>query len=221
MNRILIPLLNEQLKEQIESVKNLILSEVNVKHIEYITDTEDIISKKIKPDFKKLGSKCGKDMKMIAEDMKEWNQIVIAEFEREKSFTKTYPNGNAYTFALSDVEIQSNDLPGYNTATMGALVVALDTAITPELKNEGIARELINRIQNLRKDKKFEVTDKIRVKIQSHPEMDEAVNQNFSYICSEILAQSFTITGKPEGNEIDEIELTETIKTHISIEKMD
>lgn len=93
--------------------------------------------------------------------------------------------------------------------------------ITPELKSEGIARELINRIQNLRKEKKFEVTDKIQVKIQSHPDMDEAVNQNFSYICSEILAQSFTLAEKLEGIQIDEIELTESIKTNISIEKVD
>ena len=189
LNRILVPVLNEKLKGQVESVKNLILSEVNVKRIEYITDTEGILSKKIKPDFKKLGPKCGKDMKMIAEDMKGWTQSEIADFEREKTFTRMYANGNSYTFELGDIEIQSDDLPGYNTAAMGSLVVALDTNITPELKNEGIARELVNRIQNLRKDKKFEVTDKIRVKIQSHPEMDEAVNQNNSYICSEILAQ--------------------------------
>ncbi len=221
LNRILVPVLNEKLKEQVESVKNLILSEVNVKHIEYITDTEGILSKKIKPDFKKLGPKCGKDMKMIAEDMKGWTQSEIADFEREKTCTRVYPNGNSYTFELGDIEIQSDDLPGYNTAAMGSLVVALDTNITPELKNEGIARELVNRIQNLRKDKKFEVTDKIRVKIQSHPEMDEAVNQNNSYICSEILAQSFTVTGNLEGNDTDEIELTDTIKTKISIQKVD
>jgi len=221
LNRILVPLLNERLKAQIESVKNLILSEVNVKQIEYITDTEGILSKKIKPDFKRLGPKCGKDMKMIAEDMKSWNQAAIADFEREKAFTKTYHNGNTYTFETTDVEIQSDDLPGYNTAVMGALVIALDTKITPELRSEGIARELVNRIQNLRKDKKFEVTDKIHVKLQSHPEMDKAVNQNNSYICSEILAQSFTIIGKLEDDDIDEIELTETIKTNISIKKMD
>jgi len=221
LNRILVPVLNEKLKGQVESVKNLILSEVNVKRIEYITDTEGILSKKIKPDFKKLGPKCGKDMKMIAEDMKGWTQSEIADFEREKTCTRMYANGNSYTFELGDIEIQSDDLPGYNTAAMGSLVVALDTNITPELKNEGIARELVNRIQNLRKDKKFEVTDKIRVKIQSHPEMDEAVNQNNSYICSEILAQSFTVTGNLEGNDIDEIELTETIKTKISIQKVD
>ena len=160
-------------------------------------------------------------MKMIAEDMKEWNQAAIAEFEKEKSYTKTYPNGATYTFETGDVEIQSDDLPGYNTATMGPLVVALDTKITPELMNEGIARELVNRIQNLRKEKKFDVTNKIRVKLQSHPEMDEAVNQNNSYICNEILAQSFTIVGKSDSNDFDEIELTETIKTKISIEKVD
>ena len=97
----------------------------------------------------------------------------------------------------------------------------MDTTITPELKNEGIARELVNRIQNLRKDKKFEVTDKIHVKVLSHPEMDEAVNRNNSYICNEILAQSFSVISILEGNDIDEIELTETIKTKISIEKVD
>ena len=221
LNRLMIPVLNEQLKEQIESVKNLILSEVNVKQLEYVTDTGGILSKKIKPDFKKLGPRCGKDMKMIAEDMKGWSQSEIALLEREKTYTKTFPNGSTFTFEITDAEIQSDDLPGFNTSVLGSLVVALDTRITPELKNEGIARELVNRIQNLRKDKKFEVTDKIRVKLQSHPEMDEAVNQNNSYICSEILAQSFSVTEIVEGNIVDEIELTETIKTHISIEKVD
>ena len=221
LNRILIPLLNEKLREQVELVKNLILSEVNVKEIEYITDTEGILSKKIKPDFKKLGPKCGKDMKLIAEDMKTWSAAEISEFERQKSFTKTYPNGSTYTFELSDVEILSDDLPGFNTASLGALVVALDTQITPDLKNEGLARELVNRIQNLRKDKKYEVTDKIFVKLQSHKELDEAVNENNSYICSEILAQSLIITETLEGKDIDEIELTETISTNISIGKVD
>lgn len=221
LGRILIPLLDGKLRDRVELVKSLILSEVNVKAIEYITDTGGIISKKIKPDFKKLGPKCGKDMKMIAEDMKEWNQSDIALLEKERTLSKTYSNGNTYSFDLDDVEIQSDDLPGFNTASLGSLVVALDTKVTPELRMEGIARELVNRIQNLRKDKKFEVTDKIRVKIQSHPEMDEALKQNNSYICSEILAQSFVIAEVIEESKADEIELTETIKTNVSIEKVD
>jgi isoleucyl-tRNA synthetase len=220
LGRILIPLLDQQLKDRVELVKHLILSEVNVKQIEFLTDTGGIILRKIKPDFKKLGPKCGKDMKIIAEDMKTWTQQEIALLERDGRITKSYPNGNSYTFELSDVEIQSDDLPGFNTASLGPLVVALDTSITPELLNEGISRELVNRVQNLRKDKNFEVTDKIRVKIESHPEMDEAVKQNISYICSEILAQSFEISGKLEGIVTEEIELTETIRTRISIEKM-
>jgi isoleucyl-tRNA synthetase len=220
LNRILIPLLNELLRDQIESVKNLILSEVNVKQLEYITDTEGILVKKVKADFKKLGPRYGKLMKPLAASIAALGQNEISRLEKEGRLTLPI-EGQQVEILQDDVEILSEDIPGWQVTNMGNLSVALDITITDELKAEGISRELVNRIQNLRKEKQFEVTDKIRVKLMSHPEMDNAVNQNISYICSEILAQSFEITGVIEDNDIDEIELTESITTKISIRKMD
>ena len=213
-------MLNEHLRDQIESVKNLILSEVNVKQLEYITDTEGILVKKVKADFKKLGPRYGKLMKPLAASIAALGQKEISRLEKDGSLTLPV-DGQQVEILKDDVEILSEDIPGWQVTNMGNLSVALDVTISDELKAEGIARELVNRIQNLRKEKQFEVTDKINVKLMSHPEMDNAVNQNISYICSEILAQSFEITGVIEDNDIDEIELTENIITKISIRKMD
>ncbi|MEI7982785.1 MAG: DUF5915 domain-containing protein, partial [Bacteroidota bacterium] len=145
---------------------------------------------------------------------------LINELEKSGSYTMVV-DGRQVNLTIGDVEIRTEDLPCFQTAAMGSLVVALDTTITPELWQEGIAREVINRIQNLRKDKKFEVTDKISVKFLSHPGIDEAVNQNISYICSEILAQSFEVVALLETEEKTSIELTDTIGTYISIRKVD
>ncbi|MDD4602543.1 MAG: isoleucine--tRNA ligase [Bacteroidales bacterium] len=220
LNKIIIPLVTDHLKYQIDAVKHLIISEVNVKKVEYIEDTIGILVKTVKPDFKKMGSKFGKRMKPIAEIMKTWNQGLINEFEKSGTYTMDVA-GEQIHLTIDEVEIRTEDLPGFQTATMGSLVVALDTTITPELWQEGIAREVINRIQNLRKENKFEVTDKIMVKLLSHPEIDEAVNHNISYICSEILAQSFEVVDTLEETERVSIELTETITTYISIRKID
>jgi len=220
LNKIIIPLLSDHLKYQMDAVKHLIISEVNVKTVDYIEDTAGILVKTVKPDFKKLGSKYGKLMKPIAEQMKEWNQGLINAFEKTGEYSMAVENQQVH-LKIEEVEIRTEDLPGFQTATMGSLVVALDTTITPELWREGIAREVINRIQNLRKDKKFEVTDKISVKFLSHPGIDEAVNQNISYICSEILAQSFEVVALLETEEKTSIELTDTIGTYISIRKVD
>jgi isoleucyl-tRNA synthetase len=220
LNRALIPLFSDRLKEQIEAVKSLILSEVNVKNLEYITDTAGILVKKIKPDFKKLGPRYGKLMKQIAAVLIAVSQQEIATLEKEGKLT-LHIEGKDVEIFPDDVEILSEDIPGWQVASMGALTVALDITVTPELWKEGIAREVINRIQNLRKDKKFEVTDKITVKFLAHPEIDEAVNQNISYICSETLAQSFEIVPFLEEEDKTSIELTETIGTYISIRRVD
>lgn len=220
LGKILIPLLSDHLKEQIEAVKNLILSEINVKEIEYIHDTTGILVKTVKPDFKKMGSKFGKMMKPVAEAMKSWNQQEIAELEQKGCFTIRIDNEQVVV-SLEEIEIRTEDLPGFQTAAMGSLVVALDTTLTTGLVREGIAREVINRIQNLRKDKGFEVTDKITIKIQSHPDTDEAVKQNISYICSETLSLSLDIV--PVISEMDkqQVELTDSISIFIFIQKND
>ncbi len=219
LNRILIPLLNERLKIQIDAVRNLILSEVNVKELEYITDTSGILVKKVKPDFKKLGPRYGKLMKQLAGVVSSLSQQDIALLEQAGKLDLTL-EGQPVRIFLEDVEILSEDIPGWQVAVMGSLTVALDVTVTPDLWKEGIAREVINRIQNLRKEKDFDVTDKIIVEFQSHPEIDEAVNQNISYICAETLAQSFDIVPVIEPTAGTLVELTDTVSTYLKINRV-
>lgn len=219
LNKIMIPLLSDQLREQVEAVKSLILSEVNVKSLEYITDTAGILVKRVKPDFKKLGPRYGKLMKQLAEKLSTLSQPEIVILESVGKLNLEVEGQPVEVFA-GDVEILSEDIPGWQIASMGTLTVALDITITPALWQEGIAREVINRIQNLRKDKGFDVTDKIVVKFQSVAEIDEAVNRNISYICSETLAQSFDVVDSIEEPEKVSVELTDTISTFILIDRV-
>jgi isoleucyl-tRNA synthetase len=220
LKRILIPVAGDHFKDQVESGKNLILSEVNVKELEYITDTAAFLVKRAKPDFKKLGPKYGKLMKSIAGLVTNFSKDEISRLEKENEILM-HVDGTDVLLSSSDVEIISEDIPGWQVSNMGNLTVALDTTITPQLWEEGIARELINRIQNLRKDKNFEVTDKITVKLLKNEEINSAVLNNLSYICSETLAQSFEIVTKIESGNPDSIELTEAISTIISIRRIE
>jgi isoleucyl-tRNA synthetase len=220
LNKVLVPILNDHIAAQIDAVKNLILSEVNVKELEYITDTAGILVKKVKPDFKKLGPRYGKMMKQLAVAVTSITRQEISILEKEGRLTIEV-EGQPVELLLDDVEILSEDIQGWQVASMGNLTVALDITLTPELLQEGIAREIINRIQNLRKDKGFEVTDKIKVKIQSHADLDEAVNRNISYICSETLAQSFEVVAAIEEAEKVSVEITDNISTFIEINRVD
>nr|WP_294875649.1 isoleucine--tRNA ligase [uncultured Pedobacter sp.] len=205
--KILIPVLDNKFAERVELVKELILSETNIKDIEYITDTAGFITKKIKPNFKALGPKVGKDMKMVAEVVNNLTQEQLSQFENEGKYQIT---GTNYVIELSDVEIIAEDIPGWQVTNMGNLTVALDVTITDELKQEGLSRELINRIQNLRKELNFEVTDRITVTLQNHNLVAAAVAQNKTYICSEILADEVKLTESLDnGNKIviDDVEL--------------
>ncbi|RYE38667.1 MAG: isoleucine--tRNA ligase, partial [Sphingobacteriales bacterium] len=205
--KILIPVLDNKFAERVDLVKELILSETNVKAIEYITDTAGFITKKIKPNFKALGQKAGKDMKAVAQAISEFTQDDIARIENEGQISVL---DEKYAILLSDVEILAEDIPGWQVANMGNLTVALDVTITEELKQEGLSRELINRIQNLRKEMNFEVTDRISVILQNHNLIAEAVAQNKTYICSEILADNINLTDSiDKGNKIviDDVEL--------------
>ncbi len=217
--KVMIPVLNDKIRMQIEAVRNLILSEINVKEMEMIGDTAGILVKNVKPDFKKLGAKFGKRMKPLTEAMKTWDQETIISLEKSGSCNLVL-EGEEVTVLLEEVDIRTEDLPGFQTASMGSLVVALDTAISGELMQEGIAREVINRIQNLRKEKGFEVTDKITVKFQSHPLADEAVKRNLSYICSETLSASFDIVPTIAEMEKQQVEVTDSISTFIFINRV-
>lgn len=205
--KILIPVLDSKFAERVELVKELILSETNVKAIEYIADTAGFIKKKIKPNFKTLGPKVGKDMKLVAGAVNSMGQDELANFERSGRFEIS---GTNYVIELDDVEIIAEDIPGWQVTNMGNLTVALDVSITEPLKQEGLSRELINRIQNLRKELNYEVTDRIMVTLQNHNLIADAVAQNKTYICSEILADNINLTETlDKGNKIviDDVEL--------------
>jgi isoleucyl-tRNA synthetase len=207
LSKAMIPVLDKSFKSKVEKVKDLILSETNLKNIEYITDTSGIISKKIKPNFKALGPKVGKDMKLVAEALNTMSQQDISRLENEGSIAIP---GTSYVVDLADAEVLAEDVPGWQVANLGNLTVALDVTLTEELKQEGISRELVNRIQNLRKELGFEVTDKIRVRVKEHPYISEALKNNLSYICAEILADSLELVTDLDSGEtvsIDDKEL--------------
>lgn len=189
LNKILLPVLDSSFIEKTEKVKDLILSETNIKNIEYIKDAAGIIRKKIKPNFKVLGPKVGKDMKAVGSAILELNALQIQELEENQTFKLAALD---YTIGLEDVEIVAEDVEGWQVANLGKLTVALDVHISPELRQEGIARELVNRIQNLRKTLGLEVTDKIIVNISYQTEICEAVENNLSYIRNEILAEKLS-----------------------------
>ncbi|WP_367865314.1 isoleucine--tRNA ligase [Pedobacter sp. WC2423] len=205
--KILLPVLDKTFQERVELVKEIILSETNIKDIEYITDTAGFIKKKIKPNFKALGPKVGKDMKSVAETISNMSAEDLSKFEAEGSYL--VPE-TSYVILLEDVEIIAEDIPGWQVTNIGNLTVALDVTVTDVLKEEGLSRELINRIQNLRKELNFEVTDRITVSLQNDNLIAAAVAQNKTYICAEILADDINlITNLDKGNTIviDEVEL--------------
>jgi isoleucyl-tRNA synthetase len=220
LNKILIPMSDDFMQNKIEAVKHLILSEVNVKSIEFLKDSMGFASnKKIKANFKTLGKKLGGLMKETAGAIAILPQNDINSFEENGKFALQL-NGQIVDLSLEDVEITTEDIPGWTVNSEGKLTVALDTTITENLRHEGIARELVNRIQNLRKDKGFDVTDRISVKLKKHEGISPSVELNKDYICAEILAGSFTMVDKLETPAAIEIEVDDNIKTLIEIERM-
>lgn len=217
--RIQIPILDKAYQQKIEAVKDLILDEVNVKKIDFVDESQTQIVKQLKLNFKTLGKKCGQNMKLLQSYATENGNKIISEIERNAIFILTLNNFNIELVA-EDVEIIPIDIPGWKVANNGSITVALDINISDELRNEGLARELVNRIQNLRKDSGFEVTDKILVKIQQKMELDNAIKNNLSYICSETLTTDFQIVNNlsPENSTI--IEVDEFLQTFIYIEKI-
>lgn len=217
LNKIMIPVLNDNFKKKFDAVKELILSEVNVKDVEYITDTSDILVKKIKPDFKSLGPRYGKLMKSIASAIAEMSPENITELEKEGRF-ELIADGESILLTLEDVEISSEDIPGWLVTNEGQLTVALDVTVTYELKEEGIAREFINRIQNLRKESGFNVTDKIYVQIQKQESINTAIEKYADYIGSQTLALSVVLVDKLKDEEAYHLELDD-VKILIIIKK--
>ncbi|MBC3845463.1 isoleucine--tRNA ligase [Winogradskyella echinorum] len=216
LQKIMIPVDSKQQKEEIEAVSDLIKHEVNIKEVELLEDASDILVKQIKPNFKALGPKFGKDMKLISSAISTFTADDIKKIEQIGSLDVEI-NGKNITLGLDDVEITSQDIEGWLVANEGALTVALDVTINEELRNEGIARELVNRIQNLRKDSGFEVTDKIDVQLQNDPQIDAAIASNEDYIKSETLTEDLKIIDTlNNGIEIafDEVNTKLFIKKH-------
>ncbi len=215
---IMVPVMSEAQKASIEAMSALIKNEVNVKEIKFVSNEEGVLVKKVKPDFKKLGPKYGKIMKLLAAQITSMSQKDIIEFERQGSFTFNV-NGEDATVELSDVEVISEDIPGWLVANEGSLTVALDITVSDELRREGIARELVNRIQNIRKNSGFEITDKIDVVITPNEATDEAVKEYSDYIAHQVLAESITIAEIAEADrkelDMDEYpDLFASVKIH-------
>ncbi len=219
LQKIIIPLLDRDMARHIEAARNLIMAEVNVKEIELIAQTTGLITKRIKPNFKTLGPKYGKQMKQISALTAAFTQEDIARLEADGGMTMTV-DGEALPMELVDFEITSEDMPGWLVASEGKLTVALDVTVTGELRREGIARELVNRIQNLRKESGLEVTDKIRVQIGRQDFLADAVTQFAGYIASQTLATGVELAAEPSGDFASEADIDEQIvKIGITKEK--
>lgn len=216
LTKIMIPVLDAQLQSQIEAVEQLILGEVNVKELEYLHETTGILVKKIKPNFKTLGPRYGKQMKEISATVGAFTQENIAQIEREQKYTLNLASG-VVEMTIEDVEITSEDIPGWLVASEGKLTIALDITITDELRQEGIARELINRIQNIRKDSNFDVTDKVVITLQKHAEIDAAIANFKDYIAGQTLATDI-ILAETVNNGV-EIDLDNELILKIDVQK--
>ena len=216
LHTVMIPVVDAHQQESIEAVKNLILNEVNVKELKFVDNTAGILVKKIKPDFKKLGPRYGKIMQALAATIQSMSQEDINAFEKAGTFTLMV-DGQEAVLERTDVEIISEDIPGWLVANEGRLTVALDITVTEDLRKEGLARELVNRIQNLRKSSGFDITDKIHVSILSCEEMDEAIYDYKDYIANQVLAESIEIMDNAisDATELD----FEDFKLSVKIEK--
>ena len=200
LQRIMVPIVNAEQQRRIEAVKDLILSEVNVKDLEFVDDASGVLVKRVKCDFKKLGPKFGKQMKQVAAAVSAMDQKEIAELEDKGKIVLSLQTGNVEIEA-DEVEVFSEDIPGWLVANEGKVTVALDVTITEDLKKEGIARELVNRIQNLRKSNGFEITDQINIVISKNAETDEAIQEYNEYICSQVLGTSLELLNEVKNGE--------------------
>lgn len=218
LQKIMVPVLSNDFSRRIEAVRDLILSEVNVKELELLEDSTGVLVKKIKPNFKTIGKKYGKHMKSIIAMTTQWGQSEIALVEQNAGW-KGDVEGDIVELDLEDFEIITDDIPGWLVATEGNLTVALDVTLTNDLKNEGIAREFVNRIQNLRKDSGLEVTDRINLLIKSDDKINEAINQNKNYICSETLANTLDLVEEVSGKKLS-FEVEEGVSTELALSKV-
>ena len=214
LQKIMIPILDDKTKTDIESVSAIIKSELNVKEIEFLRENSAVLKKQIKPNFKTLGPKFGQEMKLIASKIGQFSANDIKEIEQKNC----YHISDGITIELVDVEISSADIPGFSVATNNGITVALDITLSEELKEEGLAREFINRVQSLRKDKGFEVTDKVVIWVEKNDLITSSIKNNFTYICEETLAEKLNYEETIISNAV-RVELIDSISITISLEK--
>jgi isoleucyl-tRNA synthetase len=219
LQKIRIPILDNEFRQHVEAVKDIILAEVNVKELEFVTEEEAHIVKNLKLNFKTLGAKCGKHMKTVQVFAKDNGEIIISGIEKTGQF-KMNVEGEEIVLEGEDVEIIPVDIPGWKVANSGQITVALDVTLSESLKEEGLARELVNRIQNLRKDSGLDVTDKILVKIQQNDALDTAIQNNLNYICAETLTGDLQVVQNLSAATANSVEVDELVSTLISIEKL-
>ena len=217
LRKIMVPVLDEKTKQQIEAIKPLVLAEVNVKALEFMIADSDILVKKIKPNFKTLGPKFGSQMKLIAQAIAQFTSEDIDSIENNGSYFINI-NDQKIQIDLQDVEISTEDIPGWAVTSLNGLTVALDISLDQQLINEGLARELVNRIQNSRKDSGLEVTDRIQISVTANNYLKQAIKENLDYICSETLADKLQIVEKEMKIE-ELVELIDGIQTSIEIQK--
>jgi isoleucyl-tRNA synthetase len=210
LTRILLPVLDENFGAQIESVKSLILAETNVKDIELITDTDGIVNKKAKPNFKTLGRRLGPHMKTASQIISGLDQSQISEIEKSGNYDLVVGD-ETFSLTLEDFDIITEDIPGWQVAQDGALTVALDVTLNEDLLDEGLSKEIVNRIQNLRKESGFGVTDRIIVHIKKDEEVSRCIQKHGTYIKMEVLADDIILSDQVDGHEVELREGTHTI----------
>ena len=218
LQKMMVPVLNDKVKNQIESIKELVLSEVNVKELEFMNSDSGILVKKVKPNFKSLGPKFGQYMKSISQAISQFSSEDISTIEQEESYTLNI-GGSEIQIELNDVIITTEDVPGWVVTSMNGNTVALDISLNENLVNEGLAREVINRVQNLRKELSFNVTDRIEITLYAENRLAKAIKNNLNYICSETLADKIRFTSDNSLEKEEEIELIEGVFTRIKILK--
>lgn len=218
LKKISIPIINPHMKALVDDVKEIILSEVNVKELHFLEDTEGVIKKKVKPDFKKLGPKYGKDMKVVAELVNQFTGADIRTIENEERIEKI-SGSQSFVITRDDVEILTEDIPGSLVASDGPITVALDIELNEQLIGEGIARDFVNRVQNYRKENEFDIVDRISVKFCSDDFTANAIKNNLSYICAEILADEVQLVENKDTT-FSEVELSDDKTVFIKVDKI-
>ena len=214
LQKIMIPIHDSKTQKDVESVASIIKGELNIKEVMFLNKDSSVLRKKIKPNFKTLGPKYGGEMKFIVDKIANFTEIDIAKIEKEKS----YQINKNICLEIVDVEISSEDIPGFSVASNNEVTVALDVTITKQLKEEGIAREFVNRIQTLRKDKGLTITDKISIWVQKNDLITTAIKNNFAYICEETLAEKLNYSENAISNAI-KVDLIDGISINVSLLK--